>query len=107
VTPAELNALSKTVLDAAFRVHSTFGPGLLESAYAACLVYELKKSGLKVRTEVPVPVIYDQVKLDDVGFRIDILVENELIIEVKALSQFMWRNWCRTSNWPIVVLASY
>jgi GxxExxY protein len=72
-------------LNAAFRVHSTFGPGLLESAYAACLVYELKKSGLDVKTEVPVPVVYDQVKLCDVGFRIDILVANELVIEVKAL----------------------
>jgi GxxExxY protein len=67
-------------LDAAFRVHSTFGPGLLESAYTACLVYELRKSGFDVKTEV-----YDQVKLGDVGFRIDILVANELVIEVKAL----------------------
>jgi GxxExxY protein len=72
-------------LDAAFRVHSTFGPGLLESAYTACLVYELRKSGFDVKTEVPVPVVYDQVKLGDVGFRIDILVANELVIEVKAL----------------------
>jgi GxxExxY protein len=85
MTPEELNALSKKVLDAAFRVHSTFGPGLLESAYTACLVYELRKGGFEVKTEVPVPVVYDDVRLGDVGFRIDVLVANELVIEVKAL----------------------
>ena len=82
---AELNELARKALDAAFRVHSAFGPGLLESAYTACLVYELRKSGLDVKTEVPVPVVYDGTKLADVGFRIDILVANELVIEVKAL----------------------
>ena len=82
---AELNELVRKALDAAFRVHSAFGPGLLESAYTACLVYELRKSGLDVKTEVPVPVVYDGMKLADVGFRIDILVANELVIEVKAL----------------------
>ena len=85
MTGEELDGLSKRVLDAAFRVHTTFGPGLLESAYTACLVYELRKSRLDVKTEVPVPVVYDSVKLTDVGFRIDILVAHELIIEVKAL----------------------
>ncbi len=81
----ELNALSKQVLDAAFKVHTEFGPGLLESAYTACLVYELRKAGLEVKTEFPVPVVYDNVKLADVGFRMDILVENQLVIEVKAI----------------------
>jgi len=85
VGQAELNELARKALDAAFRVHSAFGPGLLESAYTACLVYELRKSGLDVKTEVPVPVVYDGTKLADVGFRIDILVANELVIEVKAL----------------------
>jgi GxxExxY protein len=85
VRPDELNELAKRALDAAFRVHSVFGPGLLESAYTACLVYELQKADLEVKTEVPVPVVYDHIKLTDVGFRIDILVANELVIEVKAL----------------------
>ena len=85
MTPAELNTLAKKVLDAAFRVHSTFGPGLLENAYRACLVYELLKAGLDVKTEVPVPVVYDDVKLADIGFRIDVLVENELVIEIKSV----------------------
>jgi len=85
VTSEELDALSKEVLNAAFRVHTTFGPGLLESAYTACLVYELRKSGFEVKTEVPVPVVYEGVKLADVGFRMDILVNDELVIEVKSL----------------------
>ena len=85
MTSEELDALSKEVLNAAFRVHTTFGPGLLESAYTACLVYELRKSGFEVKTEVPVPVVYEGVKLADVGFRMDILVNDELVIEVKSL----------------------
>ncbi len=85
MTNDELDVISRTVLDAAFRVHTTLGPGLLESAYAACLVYELRESGLEIRTEVPVPVVYKGVKLTDIGFRIDILVANELVIEVKSL----------------------
>jgi GxxExxY protein len=85
VTNDELDALSKTVLDAAFRVHSALGPGLLESAYCACLVHELRKIGLLVETEVPVPVVYDGVKLADVGYRIDVLVERELVVEIKSV----------------------
>ena len=73
------------MLDAAFVVHTALGPGLLESAYAACLMYELHKAGLDVITEVPVPIVYDGVKLTDVGYRIDMLVANELVIEVKSL----------------------
>ncbi|HEY5328876.1 MAG TPA: GxxExxY protein [Acidobacteriaceae bacterium] len=85
MSPDELNSLAKRTLDAAFRVHTTLGPGLLESAYTACLVYELRKLGLKVETEVPVPIVYEGVKLTDVGYRIDILVAGELVIEVKSL----------------------
>jgi len=85
VSPEELNALAKSVLDAAFRVHTTLGPGLLENAYTSCLVYELRRAGLDAKTEVPVPVVYEGVKLADVGYRIDILVENELVIEMKSL----------------------
>jgi GxxExxY protein len=72
-----LNQLSKTVLDAAFAVHSELGPGLLESTY--------KKRGVHALPEVPVPVVYDGKKLADVGYRVDLLVENELIIEVKSV----------------------
>jgi len=85
MTQEALNALAKQVLNAAFRVHTALGPGLLESAYTACLVYELRKLGMEIKTEVPVPIVYDKVKLADVGYRIDILVANELVIEVKSL----------------------
>jgi GxxExxY protein len=85
MTADELNALSKQVLDAAYRVHSVLGPGMLESAYVACMVHELRKAGLKVRTEVPVPVVYEGVKLADVGYRMDLLVEDELVVEVKSV----------------------
>ena len=61
------------------------GPGLLESAYSACLIHELRKEGLQVKTEVPVPLIYDGVKMTEIGYRIDVLVANELVIEVKSL----------------------
>jgi GxxExxY protein len=69
-----LNQLSKTVLDAAFTVHSELGPGLLESTYKACLAYELSKCGVHALPEVPVPVVYDGKKLADVGYRVDLLV---------------------------------
>lgn len=82
---AALNTLSKRVLDAAFAVHTALGPGLLEAAYKACLTAELRSNGLRVDTEVPVPVVYRGEKLADVGYRIDLLVEKELIIEIKAL----------------------
>jgi GxxExxY protein len=82
---AELNELARTALDCAFRVHTALGPGLLESSYRACLAYELAKAGCEVQTEVPLPLVYDGTKLGDVGYRLDILVAGELIIEVKAL----------------------
>jgi GxxExxY protein len=81
----ELQALSKQVVEAALAVHTALGPGLLESSYTACLKYELEKRGLQVECEVPVPVVYDGRKLVDVGYRIDLLVCRELVIEVKAL----------------------
>ena len=80
----ELNRLSKIILDACITVHKAMGPGLLESIYVECLVYELKKRGLKIKTEVTIPLVYDGVELSK-RYRMDILVENEIIIEVKAV----------------------
>ncbi|MEG9434155.1 GxxExxY protein [Terriglobus sp. ADX1] len=82
---AALNALSKRVLDAAFAVHTQLGPGLLESAYTACLVFELRQAELLVQTEIPVPIVYRGQKLAEVGYRMDILVEHEVVIEVKSV----------------------
>jgi GxxExxY protein len=84
VDEAELNGLSKQVLDAAFAVHTALGPGLLESTYRACLAYEVRKRGMRVETEVAVPVVYDQMKMVDVGYRMDMLVEGELVVEIKS-----------------------
>ena len=78
------NELSKLVFDSGLKVHKTLGPGLLESAYEECLSFELQKLGLKVEKQKALPLIYEEVKLD-AGYRIDLLIENKLIIEIKAV----------------------
>lgn len=78
------NDLATLALDAAFKVHRSLGPGLLESAYKECLYYELKKSGLFVQKEVPLPLVYEEVKLE-CGYRADIMIENRLVIEIKSV----------------------
>ncbi|MGM0477970.1 MAG: GxxExxY protein [Bacteroidota bacterium] len=75
------------MLDSAYKIHTALGPGLLESAYQACLVYELKKKGLKVEVEKALPLIYEEVNLE-CGYRIDILVENKVVIELKTVEAF-------------------
>lgn len=74
----------KKVLDCAFKVHTAPGPGLLESAYEECLFYEIKKLGLTVEKQKPLPLVYEEVKLD-VGYRLDLLVENKVIVEIKSI----------------------
>ncbi len=76
--------ISKIVFDCALRVHKALGPGLLESAYEECLYYELKKSNLKIEKQKPLPLIYEEVKLD-VGYRIDKIIEDKFIVEIKAV----------------------
>ena len=78
------NELSRLVVGSALKVHSALGPGLLESAYEACLQYDLIKSGLQVEAQKPLPLIYQTVKLE-CGYRVDLLVESKLIIEVKSI----------------------
>ena len=78
------NEISKIVFESALKVHKTLGPGLLESAYEECLFYELKKSNLKVEKQKALPLVYEDVKLD-VGYRIDILVEDKFIAEIKSV----------------------
>ena len=78
------NEISGAIVDAAMKVHSALGPGLLESAYAACLRHELIKRGLRVASEVPVPVVYDGIKLE-AGYKLDLLVEDTVIVELKAV----------------------
>jgi GxxExxY protein len=74
----------KMILDCSFKIHSALGPGLLESAYEECLYYELVKRGLAVEKQKTLPLIYNEVKLDT-GYRIDLLVENSVIVEVKSV----------------------
>ena len=78
------NEISFKILEAAFKVHTALGPGLLESSYQAVLVHELKKMGLHVEKEKPLPLVYEEVHLE-IGYRIDILVENKVVIEVKSV----------------------
>lgn len=78
------NELSKIVFDCSLKVHKNLGPGLLESAYEECLFYELKKSGLHIEKQKTLPLIYEEVKLD-IGYRVDIIVENKLILEIKSV----------------------
>ncbi len=80
------NEISKIVFEAALKVHRVLGPGLLESAYEECLFYELKKSNLKIEKQKSLPLIYEDVKLD-IGYRIDIIVEDKFIIEIKSVEK--------------------
>ena len=80
------NELSKTVIGAAIKVHKGLGPGLLESAYQACSYYELVQQGLNVQKEKPLSVIYEEVQLD-CGYRVDLMVENKLMVELKAVEE--------------------
>ncbi len=79
----ELEEITSIVVDCIFKVHKALGPGLLESAYETCLLYEIKKRDLKAVKQKELPLIYEGVKLD-AGYRIDILVEDKLIVEIKA-----------------------
>ena len=81
-----INEISGQIVDAAMKVHSALGPGLLESAYEGCLVHELRKRGLQVANQVTLPVVYDGVEID-VGYRLDLLVERSVIVELKAVDK--------------------
>lgn len=78
-----LNDITGAIVDAAMKVHTALGPGLLESAYEVCLAHELRSRGLKIVAQWPLPVVYDGVRLD-AGYRVDLLVEDRVIVELKA-----------------------
>jgi GxxExxY protein len=79
--------ISNKIIGCAIEVHKKLGPGLLESAFQECLMYELKEAGLNVKKEKPMPIIYKEVHLDH-GYRIDILVEDKVVIEIKTVEDF-------------------
>jgi len=81
-----LNKITESIIGAAIEVHKALGPGLLESAYEACLAFELTQHNLKIEQQKPLPVVYRQVRLD-CGYRLDLLVEEAVIVEIKAVEQ--------------------
>jgi GxxExxY protein len=87
-TEAQRDTLSEKVIGAAITVHRALGPGLLESAYEACLELEIKELGLRVERQVEVPLHYKTIKLD-AGYRLDLLVERELVLELKTVEKLL------------------
>lgn len=78
------NEISKIIFDCALKVHKALGPGLLESAYEECMFYEIKKTGVKIEKQKPLPLIYEDVKLE-IGYRVDLIIENKVIVEIKSV----------------------
>ena len=83
-----IDTLTHQVIGAAMRVHSKLGPGVLESSYEECLKYELRKRGFAVQSQIGLPLVYDEVRLE-LGYRLDLLVENEIVVEIKALKSLL------------------
>jgi GxxExxY protein len=92
------NEISKTIIGLAIGVHQSLGPGLFESAYKECLYYRLNKEGYKVEKEKPMPLIYEEVKLE-CGYRIDLLVENKVVIEIKSVEALNEVHLAQTLNY--------
>ena len=88
------NDLAKIVFDAGLKVHRILGAGLLENAYEECLFYELHKNGLPIERQKPLPLVYEGVELE-VGYRIDLLIDNKLVVEVKAVTALNDLHWAQ------------
>jgi len=82
------NEIGTAIIGAAIRIHSALGPGLLESAYEACLIYELEKLGLTARRQVLIPIRYEALTVDN-GYRVDLLIDNQVVIELKAVEAIL------------------
>ncbi len=108
----ELQSISYTVIGLAIEVHRQLGPGLLESAYQECLFYEIKKAGLKVEKEITLPIIYKEIRLDQ-GYRIDLLVEDKLVVELKTVENYtsvhfaQILTYLKLGNYPLGLLINY
>ena len=109
---ATVDRIAEQIIGASIDVHRTLGPGLLESAYEACLAYELQDRGLKVETQVALPVKYREVRLD-CGYRLDLLVERLVIVELKAvaeispLHQAQLLSYLRLADLPLGLLINF
>ncbi|MBF7091855.1 GxxExxY protein [Flavobacterium sp. ALJ2] len=110
--PEDLQAISYKVIGLAIEVHRQLGPGLLESAYQECLFYEIKNAGLKVEKEITLPIIYKEIRLEQ-GYRIDLLVENKLAIELKTVENFSPTHFAqivtylKLGKYPLGLLINY
>lgn len=108
----ELDAISYKIIGLAIEVHRQLGPGLLESAYQECLYYELVNSGLTVEKQKALPIIYKDVKLDH-GYRIDLLIENKIVIELKTVEAFtevhfaQILTYLKLGNYPLGLLINF
>ena len=104
--------ITEIIIGAAIEVHKTLGPGLLESAYQECLFFELKNLDLKVKKEVSLPIIYKDIKLDH-GYRIDILVEDKIVLELKTVESFtdvhsaQILTYMKLGNYPLGLLINF
>ena len=109
----ELNELTSKIIGAAINVHKELGPGLLETVYNSCLSIELKNCGLEVKTEVPLPVIYKGQKVSEEGFRLDMVVEDRVIVELKSVEkiqpvhQKQLLTYLRLANKPLGLLINF
>lgn len=109
---SQINAWTGQIVDAAMKVHTALGPGLLESAYEACLQYELQKRGLQVRNQVVMPLVYDGIRLE-LGYRIDLLVEETVVVECKAVREItpvdkaQVISYLRLNNFPVGMLINF
>ena len=88
MNPMNIELIASQIVDAAFKVHDALGPGLLESAYQTCLIVELRKRGFNVDCEIPISIMYDEQKIDT-AYRIDIIVENQIIVENKTVERLL------------------
>jgi len=109
----DLNRLSSQIIKAAITVHKEFGPGLLESVYQACMVIELGGMGLKVKSQVPCPISYRGHQITDQGFRLDLLVEDTIIVELKSVEKVepvhkkQLLTYLRLANKPLGLLINF
>jgi GxxExxY protein len=111
-TAESLNRITENVIGAAMRVHQLLGPGLLESAYEACLAFELIDRGLKAEQQKPLPIVYRDIRLD-CGYRLDLLVEDRVIVEVKSTARLdpihdaQLISYLRLSSCPVGLLINF
>jgi GxxExxY protein len=108
----EINDLSYKIIGLAIDVHKELGPGLLESAYQECLYYEIKNAGLKVKKELALPIVYKDIKLDH-GYRIDLLIEDKIVLELKTVENFtevhfaQILTYLKLGNYPLGLLINF